>query len=436
MTRWLPLLLCLLAGPAAAAMNAQRATLPNGLVLVTSEQPALPIVSVRLLVRAGSRYDPDSGHGLANLTSRLLTLGTPTRDAMQVSGLIEGMGAHFWTDSGRELATVNLNVLKKDLDTGLALMAEALTAATFPAGEVERVKKSLTASIRARKDRPRAVAREAFRAALFPDHFYGRPVTGTEDSVEALDREAVLGFHRRYYRPDRTILVAVGDVTHDEMAQKLADVLAGWERGDGRPDPRVVLPPPRRAAVRIDRNLAQSNLVMGHEGPLRRDRDHYALRVMNHVLGGDSISSRLGASIRSRRGLAYSIYSFFFAGKNSGYFQLAMQTRNESAREATEAARSEIERMRRDGVTGQELRDAKAYLTGRFALQWETNDDIADYLGQVEYLGLGLDYARRYPERIRSVTAEDVLGAARKHLQPDKLVLVVVGNLEQAGLGN
>ena len=435
MTRWLPLLLCLLAGPA-AAMDAQRATLPNGLVLVTSEQPALPIVSVRLLARAGSRYDPDSRHGLANLTSRLLTLGTPTRDAMQVSGLIEGMGAHFWTDSGRELAAVNLNILKKDLDTGLALMAEALTAATFPAGEVERLKKSLMASIRARKDRPRAVARDAFRAALFPDHFYGRPVTGTEDSVEGLDRDAVLDFHGRYYRPDRTILVAVGDVTHDEMARKLTEVLAGWERGDGRPDPRVVLPRPRRAAVKLDRNLTQSNLVMGHEGPLRKDRDHYALRVMNHVLGGDSISSRLGDSIRNRRGLAYSIYSYFFAGKNSGYFQLAMQTRNESAREGTEAARSEIERMRRDGVTGQELRDAKAYLTGRFALQWETNDDIADYLGQVEYLGLGLDYAKRYPERIRSVTAEDVLRAARKHLQPDKLILVAVGNLEQADLGN
>lgn len=436
MTRWLPLLLCLLAGPAFAAMNAQRATLPNGLTLVTSEQPSIPIVSVRLLVRAGSRYDPDSQHGLANLTSRLLTLGTPTRDAMQVSGLIEGMGTHFWTDSGRELATVNLNILKKDLDTGLALMAEALTAATFPAGEVERVKKSLAASIRARKDRPRAVARDAFRAALFPDHFYGRPVTGTEDSVEGLGRDAVLDFHRRYYRPDRTILVAVGDVTHDEMTRKLTDVLADWERGDGRPDPRVVLPPPRRAAVEIDRNLTQSNLVMGHEGPLRRDRDHYALRVMNHVLGGGSISSRLGDSIRNRRGLAYSIYSYFFAGKHSGYFQLAMQTRNDRAREATEAARSEIERMRREGVTERELRDAKAYLTGRFALQWETNDDIADYLGQVEYLGLGPDYARRYPDLIRSVTAEDVLRAARKHLQPDKLILVAVGNLEQAGLGN
>ena len=157
MTRWLPLLLCLLLGPcaaASAAMNAQRETLPNGMVLVTSEQPALPIVSVRLLIRAGSRYDPGSRHGLANLTSRLLTRGTPTHDAMGISGLVEGMGAHFWADSGRELATLNLNILKKDLDTGLALLGEVVTAASFRENEVSRVKQSLAASIRAKRGPP------------------------------------------------------------------------------------------------------------------------------------------------------------------------------------------------------------------------------------------------------------------------------------------
>ena len=171
MRRWMPLLLCLLLGPcatASAAMNAQRETLPNGMVLVTSEQPALPIVSVRLLIRAGSRYDPVSRHGLANLTSRLLTRGTPSRNAMDVSGLVEGMGAHFWADCGRELATLNLNILKKDLDTGLALMGEVLTAASFPEKEVSRTKQSLAASIRARQDRPNAVAREAFRGHSTP----------------------------------------------------------------------------------------------------------------------------------------------------------------------------------------------------------------------------------------------------------------------------
>lgn len=440
MRRWLPLLLlCLLLGPdavALAAMNAQRTELPNGLVLVTSEQPALPIVSVRLLIRAGSRYDPGASHGLANLTSRLLTLGTPTRDAMSISGLVEGMGAHFWADCGREQATLNLNILKKDLDTGLALMSEVLTAASFPEMEVNRIKKALMASIRAKQDRPRAIARDAFRAALYPDSFYGRPVEGSEDSVPGLDRNAVAGFHRRYYRPDRTILVVVGDITHEEIAQKLASALAGWNKGDGKPDAPVALQAPKRAAVKLDRNLVQSNIIMGHEGPLRMNPDHYAIRVMNQILGGGDLTSRLGDGIRNQRGLAYSIYSYFVAGKNAGRFQLAMQTRNESAREAIEVAKAELERLRRDGVTAEEIRDAKSYLTGSFALGLDTNDDVADFLGQVEYLGLGLDYADGYPDLIRKVTAEDVLRVARKYLQPEKLLLVVVGNLEKAGLEN
>lgn len=439
MKRWLPLLLCLVLAPqavASAAMNAQREILPNGMVLVTSEQPALPIVSVELLIRAGSRYDPADRHGLANLTSRLLTRGTPTRDSMAISGLVEGMGAHLGTDAGRELATVNLSILKKDLDTGLTLMSEVLTEPAFPKKELDRTKQSLLASIRAKRDRPGSIAREAFRAALYPGSFYGRPVEGSQDSVRGLDRSAVVDFHRRYYRPDRAILVAVGDITHEEMKRKLAEALAGWEKSSGALDEPVTLRPPERTAVKIDRNLSQSNIIMGHEGPLRSNPDHYAIRVMNLILGGGSLSSRLGDSIRNERGLAYVVYSYFLAGRETGRFQMAMQTRNESAREAIETARAEVERIRRDGVTAEELADAKSYLIGNFALGLETNGDIAGFLGQVEYLGLGLDYVDRYPDLIRKVTAEDVHWAAKKYLQPDKLILTVVGNLDKAALKN
>ncbi len=437
MKRWLPLLLCLILAPQAAAfaaMNAQRESLPNGMVLVTSEQPALPIVSVQLLIRAGSRYDPAGGHGLANLTSRLLTRGTPTRDSMAISGLVEGMGAHLSTDAGRELATVTLSILKRDLDTGLALVGEALTEPSFPEKELERTKQSLRATIRAKRDRPGAIAREAFRAALYPGSFYGRPVEGSSDSVQGLDRDAVVDFHRRYYRPDRAILVAVGDVTHEEMKGRLAGVLADWKKSDGAPDAPVTLQPPKRTVIKIDRNLTQSTIIMGHEGPLRSNPDHYAIRVMNHILGGGSLSSRLGDSIRNQRGLAYSVYSYFLAGKETGRFQLAMQTRNESAGEAIATATAEIERIRRDSVTEEELADAKSYLTGNFALGLETNGDIAGFLGQVEYLDLGLDYADRYPELVRQVTTEDIQRVALKYLQPDKLILTVVGNLHKAAL--
>ena len=275
MKRWLPLLLCLVLAPqavASAAMNAQREILPNGMVLVTSEQPALPIVSVQLLIRAGSRHDPAERHGVANLTSRLLIRGTPTRDSMAISGLVEGMGAHLGTDAGRELATVSLSILKKDLDTGLALMSEVLTEPSFPEKELDRTKQSLLASIRAKRDRPGSIAREAFRAALYPGSFYGRPVEGSRDSVRGLDRNAVVDFHRRYYRPDRAIFVAVGDVTHEEMKRKLGEVLAGWAKSDGAPDGPVTLRPPERTAVKINRNLTRGPAPV-EPRPLRHPSD-------------------------------------------------------------------------------------------------------------------------------------------------------------------
>ncbi len=435
MRSWLLILLCLVLGPHAAAiadMKLQRTTLPNGLVLVTSEQHALPIVSVRLLIRAGSRYDPSHQHGLANLTSRLLTRGTQTRDAMSIGDLIESLGAHLWADCSRELVTLNLKILKKDLDTGLDLMGEMLTRASFPMTEFNRAKQFVLTSIRGKKDRPLTTAHDAFRTALYPDSFYGRPVEGSDESVRDLGRNPVVEFHQRYYRPDRAVLVAVGDLTHGELKQKLAKAVAGWAPS-GDVDPRVSLKAPKRTTVTVDRDLTQSSIVMGHEGPLRMDPDHYAIRVMNQILGGGGLTSRLGESIRTRQGLAYSVYSYFVAGKNTGRFQLAMQTRNESARKAIATARMEIERIQREGVTIEELQAAKSYLIGSFALGLSTNNNIADFLGQVEHLGLGLDYADRYAELIRNVTLADILRVAREYLRLENLILVVVGNLEKAG---
>ena len=214
-------LLVVLCSPATllAKMSAQRSVLPNGLVLVTSEQRTLPIVSMNLLIRAGSRYDPKGDAGVANLTSKLLTFGTKQRTAMQISGVLDHMGASLGTDCGVNLATMHLDILKKDLASGLDLVAQLLTDASFPKEEITRIKQALLASIQAKNDRPRTIAREAFRKALYPDSPYGRPVEGTEQSVKAITRQEIVKFYDRYYRPNRSILVVVGDVSHDEMAR-------------------------------------------------------------------------------------------------------------------------------------------------------------------------------------------------------------------------
>lgn len=420
-------------GIAAAQLHPQRSVLENGLVIVTSEQRDLPIVAINLIVRAGSTHDATTHHGVANLVARLLTYGTERRNAMQISGTLDHVGASLSARCGKEVATLRLNILKKDLDLGLGLLAEILTSSVFPEEEIGRIKQSLKASIKAKQNRPRVIAREHLMKALLPGNPYGLPVEGTEASLEDIQRQDLLAFYQRHYVPNQSILAAVGDISHLEITEKLRTVLSKWE---ARPVAAENVPKAKWGSartLRIDRNLTQANLVMGHAGIARKDPDYYAVRVMNHILGGGSLSSRLGNEIRNERGLAYSVQSQFSSRKDIGTFVVSMQTKNRTAKEAIEVTKREIERIRNTDVSDEELREAKDYLIGSFPLRLDTNRRIARFLARIEYLGLGLDYSERYPNLIESVTKQDVRRVAQEHLHPNHLILVVVGNLQKAG---
>lgn len=435
-TRLLPVLLVCWPPLLFGGMNPQRSVLPNGLVLITSEQRALPIVSMNLRIRAGSRYDPKGEAGVAYLTAKLLAYGTKERDAMEINGILDHLGASLSTDSGINRAAIHLDILKKDLRAGVELLAELLTDATFPAAEVKRVKESLLASIKAKAYRPGTIAHERFMSALYPDSPYGRPVEGEEEVVAKITRQELHTFYDRYYRPNRATLVVVGDVAHEEMIEALTKAFAAWKPVEHAEETEPKLSPPRRLLRKVDRDLTQANIVMGHEGIERTHPDFYAVRVMNYILGGGGLSSRLANTIRNENGLAYSVYSYFSSGKDVGTFQVSMQTKNETAQRAIQLARAEIDRMRTEGVTDEELQEAKDYLIGSFPLRLDTNQRIARFLARVEYLDLGLDYPEQYPELIRAVTKEDVKRVANEYLEPDKLILVVVGDLDKAGFKN
>lgn len=414
--------------PAMANMAPRRAVLDNGLILLTSEQRALPMVSIELLVDAGARFEPAEQAGLANLTAKLLTYGTRRRSAVEISETLDFIGANLTTGSGKDVASVSMTVLKKDLATGLELLADILTESTFPEPEIERQKQAVIAAIRAREENPDAVAQTRFAAALFPDSSYGRPVEGTEASVRSLDRKQLEAFFAQHYRPNRTIMSVVGDVTEQEIIRALNQTMKGWHKGRARgrlSTPEVIGKP---QTVRVHKDLTQSNIVLGHEGVVRSNPDYYAIQVMNYILGGGGFSSRAMDSIRNERGLAYSVYCYFSAEKSHGTFQFVMQTRNETAAEAIRIAREEIRRIRETLVTEQELSDAKNYLVGSFPLRLDTNRKVASFLAQVEYYELGLDYPARYPDLIGTVTREDVQRVAKRYLHPERLITVIVGN--------
>ena len=414
-------------------MTAKRTVLNNGMVLLTSEQRALPMVSIELLIEAGSRYEPADQAGLANLTSKLLIYGTKQRTAVQISDTLDFIGASLEAGCGQDTTSVSMTVLKKDLTTGLELLADVLTQSTFPQAEIDRQKQAIIASIRAAEEEPGIVAAKAFAAALFPDSPYGRPVEGSEASVKALQQKSLRDFFARNYRPNRSIIAVVGDVSEQEIAKALNGAFRNWAKGEPSGQALVPAKVGESKVLRINKDLTQANIILGHNGVARGNPDYYAIQVMNYVLGGGGFSSRAMDSIRNERGLAYSVYSYFAAEKSHGAFEFIMQTKNETALEAIRIATEEMRRMREQPVAEQELSDAKDYLIGSFPLRFDTNRKVAGFLSQVEYFELGLDYPDRYADLIRKVTRDDVQRVAKQYLQPERLITVIVGNLKKIG---
>jgi zinc protease len=251
--------------------------------------------------------------------------------------------------------------------------------------------------------------------------------------VKSLQQNGVREFYQRYYRPNRSIMAVVGDVSQQEIVQALNQSLRFWRKGE--PGGALLIPSVIGApqVIRINKDLTQANIITGHEGVARGNPDYYALQVMNYILGGGGFSSRAMDSVRNERGLAYSIYSSFNSEKSHGTFEFVMQTKNETALEAVRIVKDEIRRMREQRVSERELNDAKDYLSGSFPLRLDTNRKVASFIAQVEFFQLGMDYPERYADLIKKVTAEDVERVAKRYLQPDRLITVIVGNQKKIG---
>jgi zinc protease len=427
----LALLLPLLAVVGARAASAagpvvERVKLDNGLRLVLSTQRSVPIVAINCIVDGGARVDPPDKAGLASLTGSLLSEGTKGRTSEQISQLIDSLGGSFETSTASDWVLANSSVLSRDFTTGVDLVARSLREPTFPEEEVERRRKEMLGDLESDEDEPGVVAQRAFRAAVFGDAAYGHTVDGTQTSVAALTRDDVVAFHQREIRPERTICTIVGDVDTAEMKATAQRLLGDWHAGGEGLTAKAATPPTPKSVV-VDRPVTQATVVVGTIGVARSNPDFFPILLMNYVLGGGGFNSRLMQTIRTKSGLAYAVSSHFEGDKLPGPFEVVLQTKVESAAEAIRMVRAEIMRLHDEGATPEELQAAQDYLTGNFPLRLDSTGKLAGFLGQIEYFGLGDDYIERYAERVRAVTLEDVRAAAKKYLQPDALVEVVVG---------
>lgn len=421
------LLVVALVSGATAAPLAHREVLPNGIRLLVAERPAIPIVVVRVSMRAGSAFDPPDAGGLANLTADLLTRGTARRTAPALDRAIEFVGGSLETDAGRDTATVSLAVLKRDLDLGLDLLAEVLLQPAFPEDELKRKAADIQAAIRRSEENPESVAGRELARVLYPGHPYARPTSGTVESVGRLTREQVVGFHRARYRPDAAAIAVVGDVTVPGIREALRRRLDGWT-APSVPLPVISMAPPSPPVESrtITRELTQATVYLGRPAVRQDHPDYFPLLVANYVLGGGS-ASRLYTHVREERGLAYAVYGSLLPGRYGAAYVVSLQTRIEAVTEAMSVVKQEMARMGREPVADRELALAKAYLIGSFPLRLDTSAKVAGLLIGVEENGLGLDYPDRFKTEVAKVTVADVQRVAKRYLDPASFSSIMVG---------
>ncbi len=419
----------------ALALDVTRTRLPNGLIVLHSENHNLPIVMITLMVKAGQIHEPAEKAGTANLVAELLAEGTINRSSKIISEQVDFIGASLDATAGADFTTISLSILKKDLPVGFEIFSDILLNPTFPESEMTRVKERIKGILKQREEDPSFLAEREFKQVVFGNHPYARLTEGSSSSLDLITREDLKRFHAGYFVPNNAIFSVSGDITSDELGALLSKYLGKWEMKQVPNNNSPELETGRiKKVIKINKDLTQANIVLGHLGISRENPDYYAVSVMNYILGGGGFSSRLMQSIRDEKGLAYDVHSFFEALKQAGTFEVGVQTKNESASTAIADIHRQLELIREEPVSDEELSEAKSYLTGSFRRRLDTNRKIADFLAAVEFYELGGDYVDKYAGYVNAVTKEEILRVARKYIDPDNYVLVVVADQKKAVL--
>ena len=423
----------------------ERRTLPNGMSLLIAPVHKLPLVTALAVIEAGASCDPTNCEGLAGLVAQMLPEGTASLDGEALALRFEGLGATIHTSADWDVATASLTVMSQRLEPALALFAEMLTTPSFPARELERLKAERLADLMKLRTEPRGLADEMTNRFIYaPESRYSKPESGSATSVNAINGRDVGEAYSARYRPGGVTLVIVGDITVDN-ATKLAERVFGNWRGTAPAAPGVVdaaTGAPRAIHVIAKPDAPQSELRIAHVGIPRNHPDYFRVVVMNALLGG-LFSSRINLNLRERNAFTYGARSEFDWRRAAGPFMISTAVASNVTAAAAREALSEIDRMRTQPVGDDELTLATSYLDGVFPIRYETTSAIAHALATMAIYRLDESYFDTYRANVTSVTAKDVLDAAQRHVIPERLRLVVVGDpevvrapLDALGLGS
>jgi len=400
--------------------------------LVFARHGDLPLVTAELVIEAGAATEAAEQAGIAQLTAEALETGAGDKDVDALAWELESLGVELATGVSWDAASVGITVHADRLDPALELLADIVRRPSFPADQVERLRDERLADILQRRKEPRGLAADAANRFIFRDHIpYGRPLIGLESTVSSLGADDLATFHRDRYRGGSAALIVTGNID-EERARSIGSRHFGDWRGEPAAEPEfdVAARVEETTVFIVDRpGSVQSEIRLGHVGVDRHHPDFFPLLVMNTMLGG-AFTSRLNMNLRERHGFTYGVRSGFAMRRRPGPFTVDVAVATEVTARAIQEALSEIQGLREDGPTPEELDNTRDYLRGVLPLRLQTTGALASRIAEIVVFDLPSDYFQHYRDNIARVTREDVHRVARDAIQPDRLAVVLVGDAD------
>lgn len=413
-------------------VDLKRIVLKNGMILYLKEDHEFPIVKAYALIRTGDIYETVDSHGLAELTGTVMrTGGTNKYPKDELNKKIEFLAASIETDIGTEYGSASLFVLSDYLNDGFELLSQVLRWPVFAPDQLDLAKSDIKEEFRRKNDMPGEVAIREYYKAIYPDHPYGWELKwGT---IKKITRDDLIQWHNRYYHPNNIMLAVYGDFKTDELLKTLDKYFGDWQRQEIKFPEIPMVEEKFNPQIKIfPKELNQTYMRIGHIGVKFDNPDKYALTVMNFILGGGGFNSRLMEKVRSDKGLAYEVWSYFdVSQRDLGNFRISCKTKTDSTYEATDLILKEIRKIREEEVSPQELKLAKDSIINSYIFNFEDPFSILENLMTLEYFGRPTDYYQKYISNIEKVTAGDVLRVAKKYLNPQNLTFIFVGNADK-----
>jgi zinc protease len=417
------------AAPAAevSSMKIERVISPGGIEAWLVQSDANPLIAMRFAFRGGASQDPPGQEGLAYFISAMMDEGAGELGAIAFQEREQGLAMRMDFDASRDVMLGNVQTLSANKDQVFDLVRLALTKPRFDQDAVERVRAQILAGLKFDENDPETVASLAWDRLAFKNHPYGRPIKGTMSSIAAITPDDLRDYAARVFARDKLVISVVGDIDADALGKTLDHVFGGLPLHSTLAPVAEANPPlgPTREIIEMD--VPQSVAQFGHRGIARNDDDFIAAYVLNYIIGGGGFSSRLMEEVREKRGLAYSVHSNLFPYRHGAVFVGNVATKNEAVGQSLDVIESELRRVAEQGPTEEELADAKSYLTGAYALRFESSSSIANQLLWIQIEELGIDYVNRRNGLLEAVTLDDIKRVAGRLIEADRLITTIVG---------